>query len=301
MTRLRADFLLLFAAAIWGLAFVYQKTAMTSVGPLTFIAARAIVATLALLPLAVIEHSRAGVPTRKLHQPSQTFGVLQAGLLAGLAFFIAAALQQFGLRTATATNGGFLTALYVVFTPPLAFLLRRASPGPAIIPAALLSALGTWMLGGSAFAALSTGDWLIAACAIFWALHVILAELGAAFDRPVVFTCVQFATVGIAASIGASIFESVSLAALIAARTEILYVGILSSAGTFTILTLALRYAPASEAAIIISTESLFAALAGSILLGERLSPIAWLGAALIMAAVLLVQLAPRRPSSQPA
>ncbi len=294
MTRLRADLLLLFAAAIWGLAFVFQKTAMDVLDPCAFLAARAILAALVLAPLAFFEHRRAAVP-----RPVQN--ILPIAAMAGLAFFIAGALQQYGLKTATATNGGFLTALYVVLTPPLAWLLRGTRPGPVLVPAVALSAAGTWMLGGGTFAALSYGDWLIAACAVFWAGHVLLSERGSTFDRPVLFTCLQFVVVAVLASLGAALTESVTLAALNAASGEIIYVGLLSSALTFTILTLALKYAPASEAAVIVSTESLFAALAGAILLGERLTPVAWAGATLIMAAVILVQAGPRAAKVEPA
>jgi drug/metabolite transporter (DMT)-like permease len=281
MTRLRADLLLLFAAAIWGLAFVFQKTAMDVLDPCAFLAARATLAALVLAPLALFEHRRSAIP-----QPIH--GILPIAASAGVAFFIAGALQQYGLKTATATNGGFLTALYVVLTPPLAWALRGTRPGPVLVPAVVLSAVGTWMLGGGTFAALSLGDWLIAACALFWAGHVLLSERGSTFDRPILFTCLQFVVVAVLASLGAAVTETVTLAALKAASGEILYVGLL-------------KYAPASEAAVIVSTESLFAALAGAILLGERLTPVAWFGAALIMAAVVLVQVGPRAAKAEPA
>jgi drug/metabolite transporter (DMT)-like permease len=293
MTRLRAELLLLFAAAIWGLAFVFQKTAMATLGPCTFIAARGILATMALLPFAWFEYIRARESSRDTLAFAPA-GIREAAAVAGVTFFVAAAFQQYGLTTATATNGGFLTALYVVLTPPLAWLMRGTKPGPVLLPAVALSAFGTWLLGGGAFSALSVGDWLIAACAIFWAAHVIFSENGVAFNRPVLFTCLQFAVVAALATVGAVATESVSFAALWSAAGEILYVGLLSSALTFTILTYALKYAPASEAAVIVSTESLFAAFAGASLLGERLTPVAWLGAALIMAAVILVQLGPK-------
>ncbi len=299
MTRFRADILLLLAAAVWGLAFIFQKTAMASIGPLTFIAARGTLAAIVLLPLAVLEYRRMPA-SDSVSQPLPP-ALLYASFVAGLAFVTGAALQQFGLLTATATNAGFLTALYVVLTPPLAYFMRGTRPKPALIPAIALSALGTWLLGGGAFSALSAGDWLIAASALFWALHFVLSQNGARFNRPILFTGLQFAVVGAVAAAGAVAFETVSLSALRAAAPEIAYVGLLSSALTFTILTMALRYAPASEAAVIVSTESVFAALAGALLLGERLPPLAWAGCALILAAVLLVQLAPSRPAKREA
>lgn len=299
MTRLRADLLLLFAAVVWGLAFVFQKTAMESLGPCSFLAARSVLAALVLAPLAYFEHVRAAEASKSV---TPAFGgVVPAAVIAGAAFFVAGALQQYGLKTATATNGGFLTALYVVLTPLLAWMTQGVRPGPVLVPAVALSAAGTWLLGGGTFAALSVGDWLIAVCAVFWAAHMLLAERGSTFNRPILFTCLQFAVVAVLASLVAALTEVVSIGAIKAAAVEILYVGLLSSALTFTILIVALKHAPASEAALIVSTESLFAALAGAVLLGERLTPIAWLGAALIMVAVVMVQVGPRVSKAAPA
>ena len=157
MTRLRADLILLLVAAIWGLAFVFQKTAMSTLGPYTFIAARSLVAAVALAPLAFLEASRTTVTA------SSSFRSVIA--VSGLLFFIAAAFQQVGLQTATVTNSGFLTALYVVFTPFVAWVWNKKSPNRVVWPAAALSFVGTWLLGGGAFSAFNQGDILVAICA----------------------------------------------------------------------------------------------------------------------------------------
>src|SRR5688572_15296461 len=115
MNRLTADFLLLLAAMIWGLAFYFQKAAMADVGPLLFITARATIAALTLAPLAFMEIRRRA---RDMRQPAiDRPGLLKLGLTGGLFFFIGSVLQQTGLLTATVTNAGFLTGLYVVITP----------------------------------------------------------------------------------------------------------------------------------------------------------------------------------------
>jgi drug/metabolite transporter (DMT)-like permease len=285
MRRLHADLLLLFAAAIWGLAFVFQKTAMGAIGPLTFIAARSIVAVLALAPFALRESRTAGaMPTRAFYQ------VAGSG---GLAFFLGAAFQQFGLVTATVTNTGFLTALYVILVPILAWLFQGKPPIAIVWPAAALSFAGMWLLGGATLDALAFGDVLVIICAVFWAVHMIVTARASEFDRPLLFTCLQFAVVGALAVLGASLTETVTIAQLQSVWVEIAYVGLLSSALTFAILTVAMRHAPPAEAAVIVSTENLFSALAGALLLGERLGLINWAGAGLIVLATLLVQIAP--------
>jgi len=265
---------------IWGWAFVFQKSAMQHVGPLAFIAARGIVATLALAPFAV----------REARRPGATFGFAMLAVAGGGAFFGGAWLQQAGLETATVTNASFLTALYVVITPFIVWAWYGAAPPRIVWPAAALSALGTWLLGGGALAAFSRGDGLVALSSFLWALHVVISARAAAHDRPITFSTIQFAIVGVFGTLGAAVFETPTLDGFAAAWIDIAFVGVLSSAVTFTAMTAALRHTPAAEAAVIVSTETLFAAAAGYALLGERLTPIGWLGAASIVASTLLIQ-----------
>jgi drug/metabolite transporter (DMT)-like permease len=283
MSRLNADIALLLAATIWGVAFLFQKSAMDHVGPLAFIAARGLVAAVALLPFALHEHRRAAVPASP-----RFWGVAVGG---GCAFFVAAWLQQTGLVTATVTNTGFLTALYVVLTPFVAWAWSGKVPNPVVWPAVLVSALGTWLLGGGTLSAFSAGDRLVALSAFFWATHVVITGRAAPFNRPIAFTAAQFAVVAALAAVGSAFLEATTLQALAAARVDILYVGLLSSALTFTILTLALQHTPPSEAAVLVSMETVFAALAAYLVLGERLTAVGWLGAALILLATLTLQL----------
>ena len=94
--------------------------------------------------------------------------------MSGATFFVGGWLQQSGLITATITNAGFLTALYVVITPLIAWAWSGRRPNPLVWPAVALSAVGTWLLGGGTLSAFSTGDLLIALSAVFWAVHVVI-------------------------------------------------------------------------------------------------------------------------------
>jgi drug/metabolite transporter (DMT)-like permease len=295
MSRLHADIALLFAAAVWGVAFLFQKSAMDHVGPLAFIAARGALAAVALAPLAWREHrSAAAVPAGPGGRPGYSMGFWAIAIWGGVAFFVAAWLQQEGIRTASVTNTGFLTALYVVLTPFVAWAWSGKLPSPAIWPAVALSTLGTWLLGGGVtLSALGFGDWLVALCALFWAIHVVITGRAAPFGRPIGFTAVQFAVVAVLAALGSALLETTTLTGLASAAPDILYVGLLSSALTFTILTVALQHTPPSEAAVIVSMETVFAALAACLVLGERLAATGWLGAALILGATLLLQVGP--------
>ena len=283
MSRLNADLALLLAAVVWGVAFLFQKSAMEHIGPLAFIASRSALAAVALGPLAWREHARAAMGSAG----PAFWGLAISG---GLAFFVAAWLQQEGLRTATVTNTSFLTALYVVLTPFVAWVWSSKVPAAPVWAAVGLSAVGTWLLGGGGtLGALGHGDALVALCALFWAIHVVITGRAAPFGRPVGFTAIQFVLVAMLATAGSGLAETTTLAGLRLALPDILYVGLLSSAVTYTVLTLALQYTPPSEAAVIVSMECVFAALAAYLALGERLPALGWLGAGLILSATLLL------------
>jgi drug/metabolite transporter (DMT)-like permease len=251
MRRFHADLLLLVAAAIWGFAFYFQKTAMDQIGPFLFIAARSGVAAVALAPLIVVEAHRTGVPC-----PTRLFGV---GVTAGVLLFIASALQQTGIVTATVINSGFLTALYVIITPLLGYGLLRKAPTPFICPAAALTFIGTWLLGGGTVDAFSTGDWLVAVSAMFWAAHLLIAGASAPLARPITFSTLQFTVVALSGlAIAALAAEPITLSSLWRAAPAIAFVGLFSSALTFTLLAVAMKHMPPSAAAILVSMENLY-------------------------------------------
>lgn len=273
-----ADALVLLAALIWGVAFYFQKVAMDHVGPLTFLGLRAIIAAIALAPFA-------------LREKRGTAGIVPAALLGGCFFFVAASIQQIGIVEATVTNTGFLTALYVIITPFIAWAFWRRSPGLTIWIGVALAFIGTWALSGGSFTAFSSGDWLIAASALFWSCFIVTTGWSAKFATPLTYMCLQFLLVAALSAVSSLAFETVSLGDIRAGIVPILYVGLLSSALTFGLLAIALRRVPPARAAILLSFETIFSAIAGAVMLGERLPPIAWFGAALMLAAIVVVQL----------
>jgi len=288
MSRLRADFLLLITALVWGSAFVGQATAMAHVGPFTFVGGRFLLAALAVAPFALWETRRHARPLTGRH------GLLTAGI--GFVFFLACVTQQLGLQVTSVTNAGFLTALYVVLVPILgAAIWRYKAPG-IIWAAALLSFGGTFLLSGGNGAALNWGDGIMVVSAFFWALQVLLVgKYVEALERPFAIAFMQFLVTGLLGmALGVALeADRLSAEAFAGAGFEFLYTGILSGGLCFTLQSLAQRHTPPSDAAIIMSGEALFAALFGAVLLGERLTPSGWSGAALILLAVLATQLGP--------
>ena len=286
MTRTKADLLVLFAALIWGVAFYYQKSAMSHIGPFLFLGLRSILAAAALLPFALREWQAS---------PPSSPPIRPFALLGGVVFFTAAALQQVGIVTATVTNTSFLTALYVVVTPFLLWLLRHERPGPRIWLASCLAFIGIWALGGGAIGAFSQGDMLIAVSSIAWSLYMVVTSASGKLAKPMQYTFIHFLVVAALALSCAGYFEKIEGAAITAAAVPLLYIGLLSSAFTFALMAHVVRHIPASRASILLSTEVLFGAASGFIMLDERLSPIGWAGAALMFCAILMIQSASRR------
>jgi drug/metabolite transporter (DMT)-like permease len=286
MSRARANILLLCAAAIWGMGFVAQQTAMEHVGPWFFIALRFSVATLTMLPLAMRELSRTG---RRISRDE--FG--KFGLI-GLTLFLGMGAQQFGLMTTSVTNSGFLTALYLIFVPILAIVLFRQKPHAVIWPAAATALFGIFLLSGGRLEALAKGDWLTILCAGLWAVQILLiGRFGQASSLPVTLSVVQFATTAVLATVVAVSVEPIDFSAAVSAAPEILFAGVFAGGIAFTLQTIGQQHTSAPQAAIFLSSEALFAAFFGVYLMGDRLAPIAWLGCTLIFAAILAAELVP--------
>ena len=287
MARLRADLSLLLAAFIWGTAFVAQKTAIGTIGPLLFLGCRFLISAALLAPLALFESRR--------RTDDLTASDWKLALAVGLSLFCGMAIQQIGIVSTSATNAGFLTAIYVVMVPVVGWVLLRSRPRLMVVASCCVSLVGAWLLEqGGAGTAWGTGDLLVLGSDLFQAVQIILVErFLARHSRPLLLSFLQYAVITVLAFAGAFIVEPIPLAGIWAVMPSILYAGVLSGGVAFTLQIVAQRHTPAAEAAIIMSLESVFAALSGAWLLGDRLAPTGLFGCGLILAGVLLVQLVP--------
>ncbi|MDR7272091.1 drug/metabolite transporter (DMT)-like permease [Pelomonas saccharophila] len=289
MTRFQANLLLTLVALIWGSAFVAQNQGMADVGPLLFTGVRFLIGAAVVLPLAVLEWRRLGRAGRPL---SRLDGWHIAGL--GGLMTLGAVMQQVGIQFTSVTNAGFLTAVYVPLVPVLAWLLLGQIAHWSVWPAAAGCLVGAFLLSGAHQLNIGLGDLWVAGSAIPWALHVLM--VGRWADRmgaPFLVACGQFAICGLLSLLAAFVMEPVHGAGIVAAAWPIAYTGVLSVGVAFTAQVVAQRYAQAADAAIILSSETLFAAACGYLLLGERLNTAGLIGCGLMLACILLVQLMP--------
>jgi drug/metabolite transporter (DMT)-like permease len=289
MKRAHADLLLLLAALIWGTAFVAQQTGMRDVGPFTFTGARFLLGALVVVPFARWE----------LKRLSRRGGVLDlkdvaGGLALGAVLFLGAALQQIGIAGTTVSKAGFLTARYVPRVPLVAAMFLRERLHWSVWPASVGCLAGTYLLGGGAVSALSVGDLWVIASAVFWAVHVLLVgRIAARKGAPITIALLQFVVCGVLGMVVGGAIETVNVEALTRAMPSIVYAGVLSVGVGFTLQVIAQSHTPAADAAILLSCETLFAALAARFFLSEVLTPMQMAGGALIFACVLAIQLLP--------
>ena len=289
MTRIQANLLLLLASIIWGSTFVVQQVATGGLGAIMFTSSRFFLGGLVIFPIAFVQFKRKQRTDRKITQ-----GEWAGMVFTGLALFTAAVLQQVGIFFTTIANAGFLTALYVPLVPVLAFLVLKTSIHWSVWPASIGCLVGTYIMSGAQELHLSVGDIWVISSAFFWATHVLLVgRMATKTQAPLVVAFVQFMTVAIAGLIVGVIVEKPVLADFSEAIFGIFYAGVLSVGAGFTLQVIAQRYSPSSDAAIILSGETVFAALAGFLFLGEKLSTAQLSGAALILAGILMVQLLP--------
>jgi drug/metabolite transporter (DMT)-like permease len=288
MSRLQANFVLLFAALIWGAGNVAQKTVLDDIGPFTATAFRGFLAALVVLPWAIAEWRR-----------TAPFGAAERRLTLSVAGFFALALtlSQIGFGGTSVTNASFLLNTTTVLTPLLVWLIYRHVPRRLLWPAIALTLTGIWLLGGGSMGAIRWGDGVCLLAAAAYSIWIVqIGELVQRTGRPISVAAIQFAAAGLAAGmIGLSV-EPITVTGLAGAAPELILLGIFSTGIAFLLAAIAQQHTSPTEAAILMSAEGLFGALGGAVLLGERMDASMAFGAVLIMAGILLVQLPEGRP-----
>ncbi len=281
------DSLLLLTSLIWGVAFVAQRVGMDHVGPFTYNAARFALGAVSLLPVLAFRR-RSGSPP--VSRTSSAVSPVPAGILAGAILFCGASLQQIGLVSTTAGKAGFITGLYVVLVP-LAGLLWGQRAGWSAWAGALACVAGLFVLSFSESLGIERGDLLVLLGAFFWAGHVQLLGWLSPRTNPVQLACIQFAACALLSAGAALAVERPTTQGIMEAAGPILYGGLLSVGVAYTLQVVAQRRSKPAHAAILLSMESVFAAVGGSIFLGERLGPRGSAGCALIFAGMMIAQL----------
>lgn len=281
---LTGNLLMIITAALWGFAFVAQKTGMDYLGPFMFSAIRFTVGATALVLLV------RWFGSKKLSR----HGYL-SGIVMGVVLTFGAMLQQIGIVETSAGKSGFITAVYILLVPVfLSFSGKRLSL--QIWPAAILVMFGLYLLSikDGDFSNINKGDYWVLASSIFWAIHILLIEKAVKWHDPLRLSIVQFYSCAVLSLLGAFLFETVIWADIVigvrSGFLEVAYASIASVAIAYTLQVFAQRSVPSHHAALILSLEAVFAVIGGVWLLGEELTTRMLLGFGLMFMGIILAQ-----------
>ncbi len=301
-------FLLSIAAVVWGASFVSQSVGMDHVGPFTYNGVRMLMGGTVLLP--VIPLLRKFGITQKTDMADilamrsvdsiedlpwyDRKPQLYGGIIAGVVLFFASSFQQYAIQYTTTGKAGFITSLYVVLVPVLGVLLGHKIKKADWLGVSLALA-GLYLLSIKGVFNISRGDFFLVLCAIFYAVHIIVLNHYSPMVDGVILSSTQFFVVGLISLVPMFTMETPTWASLIAAGPPLLYSGVLSSGVGFTLQTIGLQKVPPTQASLITSQESTLSVVFGWLLLQETMTGRELLGCVLMLAGVLISQLAPAK------
>lgn len=301
--KAKGPILLLITAILWGFAFVAQTTASGDIGPFTFNASRNIIGAVFLTGVIAMRkrlgHDEAPRKSSAAQSAAAPTGyakktLIIAGISCGVVLFFASYLQQAGITAypddaAASSRSGFVTATYMIIVALMGVVVGKKTQ-PIVFVAVAVSMLGMYLLCvPNGLGSIYLGDWLVLASAFGYALHIIVIDHFTNVDG-VRLSRVQLMTSAAISLVCALALEHPDPAAIMAALVPILYAGICSDGIAYTFQIVAQKTTDPTVASILMSLESVFAAIGGWLILSESLSTVELLGCALVFAAVMLAQ-----------
>ncbi|MBR1567042.1 MAG: DMT family transporter [Oscillospiraceae bacterium] len=291
--KMLGNILLLITAIIWGTAFVAQRVGMESIEPVTFTSSRMWLAALTAGTASLFLGRNKPETARKPGEKRQTF---IGGICCGLFLTGASLFQQFGIVHTTAGKAGFITALYILLVPVVNLVLFKKRSSLHVWLAIAIGVAGMYLLCVTEDFRITHGDTLVCICALLFTGHILCCDHFSRLGDPVKISTIQFVVVALVSGVIALITETPSWAEIRAAAVPILWCGVMSGGVGYTLQMVAQGFTDPTVASLLMSLESVFAALTGALLLSERMSRRELLGCVIMFAAIILVQLpAPKK------
>lgn len=276
---------LLGATVIWGSAFIAQSVGMDKIGPFTFQAVRCFLAVVFLFPASALFSK--GKPFWKSWADPALW---RSGIICGLALFAASSLQQIGLVYTDAGKAGFLTAMYIVFVPFLGLFLGQR-PGRNALLSLIPAIVGLYLLSCTSVSGINKGDVLLLLCAVAFSVQILLIDRHCAGLDGLKLNCIQALVAAVLSVPWALLTETVDASRIASCWLPLGYAGVLSMGVAYTLQIVGQKRVAPSAAALLMSLESVFAALFGWLLLHETMTRAEELGCVLVFAAVVISQL----------
>jgi drug/metabolite transporter (DMT)-like permease len=289
--QIYSSFLLALTALIWGASFVAQSIGMDHVGPFTFNAIRLLLGGIVLIPVIYIfQRKDCNHRLKKEEVMKNKKTLLIGGISCGIALAIASSLQQIGISYTTVGKAGFITSLYIVIVPILGIFLKKKLKIMVWFSVAL-AMVGMYLISITEDLTIGKGDLLVFVCAIFFSIHILLIDYFSPLTDGIRLSCIQFFVAGFLCSIPMFLLENPQITNIIGASLPILYAGIMSCGVAYTLQIVGQKNINPVVASLILSMESVFAALSGWILLGESLSSREFMGCIFVFIAIIFAQI----------
>lgn len=293
--------MLLTTAFIWGTAFVAQKDGMNYIRPFTFNGLRCYIAFFPLLLVLIIFNSKTknlvpGINKKNTSEQSTVpdnedkKSLWAGGIVCGIFLFAASTLQQYGLIYTTAGKGGFITALYIVLVP-LYGLLRGKKVRPLLWLCVFLAVIGLYLLTIKENFSINKGDILVMMCAFLFAAHILAIDYFSPKTNSMKMSCIQFFFVAVLSTPCMIIFDNIDWHNVFVCLLPLLYSGVFSGGIAYTLQIAAQKHAEPTVASLLLSLESVFAVIAGILILNEGISIREFIGCVIIFVAITMAQL----------
>jgi len=287
--KLRGTLSLLVATLIWGSAFIAQSVGMELIGPFTFQAVRCGLAVAFLIPAATLLDLGKCTMAASIQKWKNPL-LWKSGFICGCALFVAASLQQVGLVYTDAGKAGFITAMYIVLVPILGLFLGKKPPRAAVF-SVILAVIGLYLLSCIGVSEINVGDLLLMGCAMAFAVQITCIDRLAQELDGLRLNCIQALVVTVLSLPFMFLSETVQTANILACWLPLCFAGILSMGVAYTLQIVGQKDLEPTTASLIMSLESVIAALAGWLILKEIMTGWELTGCALVFAAVIISQL----------
>ena len=307
--KLLGNLLLLLTAMIWGTAFVGQRVGMDSIEPITFNATRMALAAVMVSGLAfmlrkkhkdavrqAVSETTVSVATDNTFPETDTgtaqwHNTVKGGICCGLFLTAGSVFQQMGVVYTTAGKAGFITAMYMLLVPILNLLLFKKKNSWLVWLAVFFGVGGMYLLCVKEDFSLTRGDMLVCICALMFSGHILCCDYFVKRVKPIELAAIQFTTAAVVSAGIAFCIETPHWAGILSAAVPILYCGVVSGGIGYTLQIVAQKFTDPTIASLLMSLESVFAVIAGALLLGEQMSSRELLGCVVLFAATILVQI----------